>query len=110
MLVAGWADGYRNNSLRTFAALRCPKPLLIGPWSHMSTATSLPGPHIDLVPEMIPWFGRWLRDEDNGVDRDPPIRVFVRHATRPEPDLAEHAGVWRAEPAWPLERSRRRWV
>ena len=105
MLVGGWADGYRNNSLRTFAALRCPKALLMGPWSHMSTATSLPGPHIDLVPEMILWFGRWLRDEDNGVDREPPIRVFVRHATRPEPDLAEHAGVWRAEPGWPLERS-----
>ena len=92
MLVGGWADGYRNNSLRTFAALRCPKALLMGPWSHMSTATSLPGPHIDLVPEMIQWFGRWLRDEDNGVDREPPIRVFVRHATRPEPDLAEHDG------------------
>ena len=105
MLVGGWADGYRNNSLRTFAALRCPKALLMGPWSHMSTATSLPGPHIDLVPEMIQWFGRWLRDEDNGVDREPPIRVFVRHATRPEPDLAEHEGVWRAEPGWPLERS-----
>ena len=77
----------------------------MGPWSHMSTETSLPGPHLDLVPEMIRWFGRWLRDEDNGVDREPPIRVFVRHATRPEPDLAEHEGVWRSEPGWPLDRS-----
>ena len=106
MLVGGWADGYRNNSLRTYAALRSPKTLLMGPWSHMSTETSLPGPHIDLVPEMIRWFGRWLRDEDNGVDRDPPIRIFVRHATKPEPDLAEYAGVWRSEPGWPLDRSR----
>ena len=55
---------------------------------------------------MIRWFGRWLRDDDTGVDREPPIRVFVRHATRPEPDLAHHEGVWRYEPAWPLERSR----
>ena len=23
MIVAGWADGYRNNTFRTFAALRC---------------------------------------------------------------------------------------
>ncbi len=106
MLVGGWADGYRNNSLRTFAALRAPKALLMGPWSHMSTETSLPGPHIDLVPEMIRWFGRWLRDEDNGVDQDPPIRIFVRHATKPAPDLADHAGVWRSEPGWPLDRSR----
>ena len=44
LLVGGWADGYRNNSFRTFAALRAPKALLMGPWSHMSTETSLPGP------------------------------------------------------------------
>ncbi|TML72676.1 MAG: CocE/NonD family hydrolase, partial [Actinobacteria bacterium] len=89
MLVAGWADGYRNNTFRTFEALRCPKQLLLGPWSHMSPAASLPGPHLDLVPELVRWFRRWLCDEDNGVESDPPIRVFVRRSTRPEPDLAE---------------------
>jgi hypothetical protein len=72
----------------------------------MSTATSLPGPHIDLVPELVRWFGRWLRDEDNGVDAEPPIQVFVRRSTRPEPDLAEVRGEWRHEPRWPLERAR----
>ena len=25
MIVAGWADGYRNNTFRTFEALTCPK-------------------------------------------------------------------------------------
>ena len=106
MLVGGWADGYRNNTFRTFEALECPKRLLLGPWSHMSTATSLPGPHIDLVPELVRWFGRWLRDEQNGVEDDPPIQVFVRRSTRPEPDLAEVRGVWRSERGWPLERGR----
>jgi len=104
MIVAGWADGYRNNTFRTFEALDCPKRLLIGPWSHMSTATSLPGPHIDLVPELIRWFRRWLCDEENGVEDEPPISVFVRRSTRPEPDLAELNGRWRSEPGWPLER------
>jgi putative CocE/NonD family hydrolase len=106
MLVGGWADGYRNNTFRTFEALECPKRLLVGPWSHMSTATSLPGPHIDLVPELVRWFGRWLREEDNGIDGDPPIQVFVRRSTRPAPDLAEVRGAWRAEPGWPLARGR----
>jgi uncharacterized protein len=106
MLVGGWADGYRNNTFRTFGALECPKRLLVGPWSHMSPATSLPGPHIDLVPELLRWFGRWLRDEENGVDSDPPIQVFVRRSTRPAPDLAEVRGSWRSEPGWPLERVR----
>ena len=106
MIVAGWADGYRNNTLRTFEALRCPKRLLIGPWSHMSTATSLPGPHIDLVPELARWFDRWLRDERNGIDEEPPIVLFARRSTRPEPDLAEMRGEWRTEPTWPAERLR----
>ncbi len=30
--------------------------------------------------------------------------MFVRRSTKPEPDLAELRGDWRAEPGWPLER------
>jgi putative CocE/NonD family hydrolase len=108
MLVAGWADGYRNNTFRTFEALRCPKALLIGPWSHASPATSLPGPHIDLVPELCRWFGRWLRDEAAVADADPPIRVFARRSTPPAPDLAEMQGEWRFEQKWPPDRLHRR--
>ncbi len=104
LLVGGWADGYRNSSFRTYAALRSPKALLMGPWSHMSTERSLPGPHLDLVPELIRWFGHWLRVDDSGVEREPPIRLYARHSTRPAADLAVHDGVWRAEPGWPLER------
>ena len=106
MIVAGWADGYRNNTFRTFAALQCEKRLLVGPWSHMATASSLPGPHIDLVPELVRFFDRHLRDRDvTGFAAEPPIRVFVRHATPPEPDLAQHAGEWRFEDAWPAARA-----
>ncbi len=103
MIVAGWADGYRNNTFRTFEQLRCEKELLIGPWSHMAPSTSLPGPHIDLVPEMIAFFGTWLRG-DARADEHAPIRVFVRHATKPEPDLATYEGHWRDEETWPAER------
>lgn len=105
MLVCGWADGYRNNSFRAFEQLSGPRRLLVGPWAHMSTATSLPGPHLDLVPELVRWFRRWLADERNGIDEEPPIQVFVRQPTPPEPDLAEQRGVWRHEPAWPAERA-----
>ena len=104
MIVAGWADGYTNIALRAYEAMSCPRRVIIGPWSHMSTATSIPGPHIDLVPELIRWFSRWLRDERNGIDEEPPIAVFVRRSTRPAPDLAEMRGEWRSEPTWPAER------
>jgi putative CocE/NonD family hydrolase len=104
MIVAGWADGYTNIALRAYEAMSCPRRVIIGPWAHMSTATSIPGPHIDLVPELIRWFGRWLRDEPNGIDEEPPIAVFMRRSTRPAPDLAEMRGEWRSEPTWPAER------
>ncbi|HEX3909000.1 MAG TPA: CocE/NonD family hydrolase [Mycobacteriales bacterium] len=107
MLVGGWADGYRNNTFRTIRALAnagVPHRLLMGPWAHAATSTSLPGPRIDLVPEMVRWWDRWLRDEPNGVDDEPPITVFARRSSPPLPDLDEVAGEWRNEPGWPLDR------
>jgi predicted acyl esterase len=107
MLVGGWADGYRNNTFRTIEALEAagtPHRLLLGPWAHAATNTALPGPRIDLVPEMVRWWDRWLRGTDNGIDREPPITVFARRSSPPEPDLDEVAGEWRNEPGWPLER------
>jgi putative CocE/NonD family hydrolase len=104
MIVAGWADGYTNNSLRTMAELRCPKRLVLGPWAHSSIETSDPGPNIDIVAEHLRWFDRWVKGVDNGVDREPEIVVFVRRSTRPAPDLAEVRGEWRFERGWPLDR------
>ncbi|MBA3727633.1 MAG: CocE/NonD family hydrolase [Actinobacteria bacterium] len=108
MIVGGWADGYRNATLRTFAALKVPKRLLLGPWSHASAESSMPGPRIDLVPEMLRWFDRWLRGSANGTDDRLPIEVFVRRSTRPAPDLDTVAGEWRFEVGWPLDRIRER--
>jgi predicted acyl esterase len=106
MIIAGHADGYHNMAFRTFEALQAPKRILFGPWSHMSPRVSLPGPRIDHVPEMIRWWHRWLRGDDNGIDREPRVMVFVCRSTRPEPDLDAYEGEWRFEPAWPPERRR----
>jgi hypothetical protein len=64
----------------------------------MSTATSLPGPHIDLVPELIRWFPplalrRGERRRDGAADQR--LRQALDEA---EPDLAELRGDWRSEP------------
>jgi uncharacterized protein len=107
MIVAGWADGYRNNTFRTMERLAengTPRRLLAGPWSHASTATSLPGPRIDLVPEMVRWWDRWLRGIDNGVDAEPEAVWYSRASHAPAPDLDTVPGVWRAD-TWPSERS-----
>jgi predicted acyl esterase len=121
MIVAGWADGYRNNSFRMVEALRdngVPHRLLAGPWAHVATDLALPGPRIDLVVEMAAWWDRWLRGVDNGVGApsDVPtstadstvdeasVTVFVRSSTRPQPDLDTSAGEWIRE-QWPSPRS-----
>jgi uncharacterized protein len=106
MIVAGWADGYRNNSFRTVAALRdagVPHRLLAGPWAHADPATAMPGPRIDLVPEMVAWWDRWLREpsESSYVDH---VDVFVRSSTRPSPTLDLHEGWW-VRDSWPSTHS-----
>jgi predicted acyl esterase len=107
MIVAGWADGYRNNTFRTMEKLAengVPRRLLAGPWSHAATSSSLPGPRIDLVPEMVRWWDRWLRGVDNGIDAEPEAVWYSRASHKPAPDLDVVPGVWRAD-SWPSERS-----
>ncbi|MFN8169059.1 MAG: CocE/NonD family hydrolase [Candidatus Nanopelagicales bacterium] len=107
MIIAGWADGYRNNTFRTMEKLGeagVPRRLLAGPWSHAATSSSLPGPRIDSVPEMVRWWDRWLRGVDNGVDAEPTAVWYAQHSHRPEPDLDVVPGVWRAD-TWPSPRT-----
>ncbi len=99
LLVAGWADGYRDNTFRTFRGLDdagTPVHVLAGPWSHMAPATSVPGPGVDQVVVMARWWDRWLRGLDNGVDAEPPLSVFVRRYAEPEPDAPAWPGTWQA--------------
>ncbi len=101
MIVAGWADGYRNNSFRAVAALAragVPHRLLAGPWAHADATTAMPGPRIDLETELAAWFDRWLRGRG---DHEDGCEVFVRASTRPAPDLDLHEGRWLRLPSVP---------
>lgn len=106
MLVAGWADGYRNNSFRTVEALGrhgVPFRLLAGPWVHADPTTAYPGPRIDLDYEMAAWWDRWLRPARNSVeDKVDVADIFVRTATRPAAFLDQHEGYW-VRDHWPSE-------
>jgi predicted acyl esterase len=109
MLVAGWADGYRNNSFRTVEALReagVPHRLVAGPWAHADPATAMPGPRIDLDVEMVAWWDRWLRGRADTTHEDR-VDVFVRESTLPEPDLDVHEGAWISS-TWPAPAATRR--
>jgi len=102
LLIGGWADGYRNWPLRTFANLRCPKRLILGPWGHEWPRVAYPGPRIDDLDEAVRWFRRYLTDDDTDLHDDPPIALYVHYARPPEPRVIDAPGYWRAERTWPI--------
>lgn len=76
--------------------------VIIGPWSHAKRGQSSygnirfgPNATYDLVAAQIRWFNYWLKGKQNGVDRDPPVRLFV---------MGENH--WRDEQQWPLSRAK----
>ena len=109
MIVAGWADGYRNATFRLverLAAQGTPHRLLAGPWAHADASTAMPGPRIDFDAELAGWFDLWLRGAPaDGTPADA-CDVFVRASTRPEPDLDLHEGHWLRLPSVPPRRPR----
>ena len=96
--------------------------LLLGPWSHytMRGAGSTYCGDVDFGPdsrwgdqvynqERLRWFDRWLKDIPNGVDEEPPVRVFVMgggDGRRDGNGHLNHGGRWRTEQEWPLARAR----
>ena len=55
---------------------------------------------------MIRWWDRWLKDEDNGIDREPPIVLFAQRSTRPGRDAPGDARRVAVRAPWPAERLR----
>jgi putative CocE/NonD family hydrolase len=105
--LSGWHDeGYGPGSAaRHFVATRrWGGRLVIGPWTH-----GTPTPRKTRVGELdfgsaagldyggllLRFFDRWLKREDNGLDREAPVRIFV---------MGDN--VWRDEADWPLARAR----
>jgi putative CocE/NonD family hydrolase len=104
-VIEGWADWYQTAELRAFAQLDVPKRALIGPWAHYWPENAFPGPRIDGRREYLKWFDHWLKGVDNGVEREPPVTIFVRQYQPPAPMYLEDKGSWRQEREWPLARA-----
>lgn len=114
-IVAGWNDLVSAaGSIATFTNLvshggselaRTKSKIIIGPWGHGLWLTQRLGEldygmrasadAVDLTGMHLRWFDHWLKGVDNGVDKEPPVRIFV---------MGEN--VWRSENEWPLARTR----
>jgi len=108
MIIAGWADGYRNTTFRTIERLDGPTRLLAGPWSHAAPTSSAPGPRIDHVPQMAAFFAEHLGTPPGASASLPiwsqPHVWYCRFSHAPDPVLDTMPGEWRAD-AWPSPRS-----
>ena len=92
-IIEAWRGFSHRDGFQTFASLKGPRKILVGPWVHGSPLLAQVNPVAHLN-EAIRWFDYWLKGEDNGIMEEPPLSVYV---------LGEDA--WRFEKAWPPEGS-----
>jgi putative CocE/NonD family hydrolase len=104
LVMGGWYDLYADDVFRQFAALRATNgaarhsQVIVGPWPHLLSASTTTGSldfgarsMLDLEAAELRFMDRWLRDEPNGAEDDPPVRLFVMGSNR-----------WRDAAEWPL--------
>jgi uncharacterized protein len=101
-LIAGWHDGYVNAMLRMYTQLKAPKKLLIGPWVHTQPHASVPGPRIDWINEAARFFAHWLRQEDTGIMKEPPVSFYMQETMKPDRRLDIIPGSWRSDADFPV--------
>jgi putative CocE/NonD family hydrolase len=127
LFSGAWYDSYTRSTLENFMRYstfkRGPIRLMMGPWTHGGEKVDLTwsgdvefGPEASIAGNLafnvrdhhLRYFDHWLRGIDNGIEHEPPVRIFVMgggdgHRT-PEGRLF-HGGRWREEQEWPLART-----
>ena len=100
-MVGGWNDAYRDAIFRFIAEYPGESRALVGPWGHLYPHSGAPGPAIGFLQECVRWWDRWLKDVDNGIEREPKLRAWMQEAVPPAPWYERRDGRWVAEAAWP---------
>ncbi|PZM10928.1 CocE/NonD family hydrolase [Rhizobium tubonense] len=100
LVIAGWADGYRNTPLKAVEGLGDKSKALIGPWVHKYPHFAWPKPRADFHGEAIAWWNRWLRREENGVENLPQVRAYILDGPKPAPRRDVDPGFWLAMETW----------
>ncbi len=97
--ITGWYDNLLHENWRNFTgfrrqggseAARKGSKILVGNWAH-GGSSGYPG----LLDLQLRWYDHWLKGIDNGIDKEPPIKLYVMGRDE-----------WRDENEWPLARTR----
>lgn len=100
LAMTGWADAYVNAPSQLAANLSGPAKALMGPWEHRYAHISKLGA-ADFHSEVLGWFDRWLKGEQNGAEDLPDYRVFMQEHFNPTAQNKPRQGRWIAEMEWP---------
>ena len=108
--MTGWYDIFPAGVLNNFLGMREKggselarnnQKVVVGPWTHfLSTLTNAGDGDfgrdsiIDLREIELKWYDHWLKGVDNGIEREPPLRILVMGTNE-----------WRDEHEWPLART-----
>ena len=118
--TTGWYDSWGSqvanlNYVELRKAKRSLQRLIIGPWTHGGQTRSYAGQAqftadaaLDFDAFRLRWFEHWLKGVDNGVDREPPVRIYVMGGGDAHKTLEGRlfvGGHWRDEREWPLARA-----
>jgi len=103
-IVSGWSDGYTNAVFRLAENLSGPCKGLVGPWSHLYPHVGVPGPAIGFLQECKRFWDQYLKGEDQGLEEEPDLRVWMQDSVPPTPSYLCRPGRWVAEEEWPSPR------
>jgi putative CocE/NonD family hydrolase len=121
---SGWFDPFASAQAYHFVAMskqsKSPQRLILGPWTHMGMrAENSYMADVDFGSdalwgftrynaERLRYFDRWLKGVENGIENEPPVRIFVMGGAdgrRTAQGKLNHGGRWRSEQEWPLART-----
>jgi putative CocE/NonD family hydrolase len=100
LVIAGWADGYRNTPLLAAEGLGTKAKALIGPWVHKYPHFAWPKPRADFHGEAIAFWNRWLRGDQNGIEDLPQVRAYILDGPKPATRRNADPGFWASKKAW----------
>jgi putative CocE/NonD family hydrolase len=117
-IVSGWYDLFKGGSIRNFQGLwrkNANTKLLMGPWTHGYNHTRKYagdvnfGPNAQLVESMETevdrWFDQFLKGENTGILREPPVRYFLirppEKTVKTSEGRLQSGGVWKTSETWP---------
>lgn len=94
LVIAGWADGYRNTPWDARQGLGDKARSLTGPWVHLYPHFAKPLPRMDFLGEAVRWWKAHLTDDGGVLDHLPPHRMWLSEAVRPDGPRDSEPGRW----------------